>query len=252
MSSTRSRNRLLAGLPEGDRLQLLHRSETVELVPGDILCEAGERYSHVYFPLGGSISTVVTLGGHRPLEISLIGSEGMLGATLVLGIDTTPLRAVVQGAGTARRIGLARFRDALRRSTALRRMLRHYLFVLLAQLSKGSVCNRFHRVDARLARWLLMTHDRSDGDSFHLTHEFLAAMLGARRSGISVAASRLRRDGLIRYSRGTIRVLDRPRLETRACGCYAADAADYAAVFAAGRPGSSAPTPVAPRRTLRR
>lgn len=232
MSRARSANRLLAALPARDRARLLRKSETVDLFFGSVLCETGAPYEHVYFPLTGFISTVATVGGHRPMEISLIGAEGMLGATLVLDVDTTPLRALVQGTGTAQRVPLQAFRDLLVFSPALARMMRRYLFVLVAQLSKGSACNRFHSLDARLARWLLMTHDRAEADRFHLTHDYLSAMLGVRRSGISVAAAALQRAGLIRYVRGEIQMLDRSGLEARACECYRADAAEYAAVFA--------------------
>jgi len=225
-------NRLLEGLPRRERDRVLKRCESVDLAFGAILCEPGSPYRHIYFPVTGFISTVATLGDHQPLEIRLIGDEGMLGATLTLGVDTIPLRAVVQGSGTAWRMTTALFKRSLRESPALRRMLKRYLYVLVAQLSQGTGCNRFHEVEARLARWLLMTHDRAQADHFHLTHEFLADMLGVRRSGITIAAGALQRSALIGYARGEIRILDRKGLEARSCECYDIGLRDYAQQFA--------------------
>jgi CRP-like cAMP-binding protein len=225
-------NRLLEGLPRRERDRFLKRCQSVDLVLGTILCDPGAPYRHVYFPVTGFISTVTTLGDHQPLEVRLIGDEGMLGATLALGVDAIPLRAVVQGAGTAWRITTALFKRTLRESPALLRMLRRYLYVLVAQLAQGSGCNRFHEVEARLARWLLMTHDCAHADHFHLTHEFLADMLGVRRSGITIAAGALQRSALIGYARGEIRILDRKGLEARSCECYQAGLEDYAQQFA--------------------
>jgi CRP-like cAMP-binding protein len=224
-------NRLIGSLPASERRRLLADCEPVELVFGQVLCEPGEAYRHAYFPVQGFISTVATVGNHQPLEIRLIGNEGMLGATLVLGVNTVPLRALVQGTGSAWRIGAAQLRAGLRESPGLLRQLKRYLYVLVAQLSQSTGCNRFHDVEGRLARWLLMTHDRAHVDHFHLTHEFLADMLGVRRSGITVAAGNLQRRDLISYVRGTITVLDRRGLEAAACGCYAAVLEDYAQIL---------------------
>lgn len=226
-------NRLLEGLPRKDRDRVLARCEEVDLAFGTILCEPGSPYRHIYFPVTGFISTVATLGGHQPLEIRLIGDEGMLGATMALGVATIPLRAIVQGTGNAWRMAAPLFLRSLRDSPALSRMLRRYLYVLVAQLSQSTGCSRFHEVEARLARWLLMTHDRAHADHFHLTHDFLADMLGVRRSGITIAAGALQRSALISYTRGEIRILDRKGLEGRSCECYAAGIEDYARIFAA-------------------
>lgn len=224
-------NRLLEGLPRKERDRILKRCEAVDLVFGTILCEPGAPYRHLYFPVTGFISTVATLDAHQPLEIRLIGNEGMLGATLALGVNTVPLRALVQGSGTAWRISVALFQRSMRDCPALSRMLKRYLYVLVAQLSQSNGCNRFHEVEARLARWLLMTHDRAHADHFHLTHDFLADMLGVRRSGITIAAGALQRSALIGYTRGEIRVLDRKGLEARSCECYDAGLKDYAEQF---------------------
>lgn len=144
----------------------------------------------------------------------------MLGATLVLGVNATPMRAVVQGAGTALRMAVADARRELHRSEMLH-IIGRYLYLLISQLARSSACTRFHEIEPRLARWLLMTHDRAHADHFHLTHEFLADMLGVRRSGVSMAAGKLQRKKLIGYHRGAINVLDRKGLEAAACTCYA-------------------------------
>lgn len=227
-------NQLIDGLPRAERSRFLGQCEPVDLAFGQILCEPERPFAHVHFPLTGFISLVAPMAGHQPLEMGLIGNEGMLGATLALDIRTVPLRAVVQGSGTAWRMTTAAFQRQLRGSPILRQRLNRYLYVLMAQLSQTAACTRFHEVEARLARWLLMTHDRAHADHFHLTHKFLADMLGVRRSGITIAAGDLQRQDLIRYSRGTIRILDRKGLEAKSCECYAAVVEDYARLLAPG------------------
>lgn len=225
-------NQLIDSLPVKDRKRILQCCETVNLVFGSVLCEADQRFRYIYFPLTGFISLVKTVGSHQPLEMGLIGSEGMLGVTMTLGINIAPLRAVVQGAGTALRMTTSEFNEELRKSPALLRVLNRYLYVLMSQLSQTAVCTRFHEVEARLARWLLMTHDRAHADHFYLTHQYLADMLGVRRSGVSTAASVLQTKGLIRYSRGEITILDRAGLEAESCECYAAVIEDYSRLLA--------------------
>ena len=221
-------NRLIAGLSRKERERLLRSSETVVLSFGQILCEPRQRMRYAYFPLRGCISLVAIVGGHHPLEMGLIGSEGMLGASLGLGVGTAPLRAVVQGQGTALRVTAAELRRQLRLSAALMKTLHRYQYVLMEQLAKSAACTHFHQVDTRLARWLLMTHDRAHADHFHLTHEYLAGMLGVRRSGVTVAAGDLQRRKLLRYARGEISILNRKGLEAASCECYGAMQADYA------------------------
>jgi CRP-like cAMP-binding protein len=203
----------------------------VDLALGAVLCQPGEPFEHVYFPISGFISQVVKINGHQPLELSLIGNEGMLGATLALGVQAASASAVVQGAGTALRMTAAQLRRELRDTPSLVLMLNRYLYVSIAQLSQSAGCTAFHEVEPRLARWLLMTHDRAHADHFHLTHEFLADMLGVRRSGITIAAGVLQRRKLIRYSRGEIRVLDRKGLEAASCECYGELIDDYTQLF---------------------
>lgn len=233
-------NKLLTGLRRDDRLALVAHCETVNLVFGQILCEPGHPFQHAHFPLTGFVSLVAPLDGRPPLEMGLIGNEGMLGATLVLGVDAAPIRGVVQGAGSALRISRAHLRRALGTSAALRQTLSRYLYVVMSQLAISAACTHFHETAPRLARWLLLTHDRAHGDHFHLTHAFLADMLGVRRSSVSVAAAAMQRDELIGYTRGEITILDRARLERAACSCYEAENADYARIF--GNSTNAAPS----------
>ena len=225
-------NRLIDGLPRKVRSRILKRCELVDLVFGTILCEPDRRLRHVYFPLTGFISLVAAVAGHPALEMGLIGNEGMLGTTLVLGINSARLRGIVQGSGTALRLSTWQLQGELQQSLALRQTLNRYLFVLLAQLAQTAACTRFHEIKARLARWLLLTHDRAHADHFHLTHQYLADMLGVQRSAITIAAGGLQRRKLIRYSRGDIRILDRRGLEAVSCECYQAVIDDYQRLFA--------------------
>jgi hypothetical protein len=182
----------------------------------------------VYFPTRSFISLVTGIAGEARLETGIVGREGMLGAQVALGIDVTPMQALVQGGGPALRLTTATFRRELAAMPSLQRLLNRYIYVLMGQLATAAACTHFHHVGPRLARWLLMSHDRASAGRFRLTHEFLACMLGVRRVGITGAASELQRRGLIRYHRGDIVVLDRAGLEGAACSCYAADNLLYA------------------------
>jgi CRP-like cAMP-binding protein len=220
-------NHLIALLPRRERLRLLALCDTVHLEFGAVLCEAGDATRDVYFPIGAFISLVTPVEGQPVLEVGMVGREGMLGAQLALGVNVMPLHAVIQGSGAARRVGAAAFRRELAGNMPLQRVLSRYVYVLMKQLATSAACIRFHHIGARLARWLLMSQDRAHSDRIQLTHEFLAYMLGVRRVGITRAASDLQRDGVIRYHRGEITVLDRPALEAAACSCYAADRQAY-------------------------
>ncbi len=220
-------NHLIELLPAPDRRRLLARCEAVPLELTQGLCLPGVALLHVHFPLDSFISLVAQLEGHPGLEVGMVGREGVLGASLALGVAAAPLQALVQGAGTAWRIAVPDFLAELARSPALQHYLHRYLYVRMAQLATSAACLRFHLIEPRLARWLLMSQDRAHADHFQVTHAFLAYMLGVRRVGVTVAAGALQRRGLIHYHRGALQVLDRPGLEASACSCYATDRRSY-------------------------
>lgn len=215
-------NRLLAGLPTRARNEVLKNCEHVGLTFGESLSEPTETIRYAYFPGDGFISLMTNVSGHTNLEVCLIGNEGMFSPPSAFGLDVSPLRARVQGSGGALRMKTADLRRAAAASAPLRDTLNRYMCVIIAELAQNAACNRFHLVEARLARWLLMTHDRAHTDELALTHGLLATMLGVRRSGISVAAAALQASKGIRYSRGEVTILDRGRLEDASCECYGA------------------------------
>jgi CRP-like cAMP-binding protein len=224
-------NHLIELLPRKDQRHLLAVCDPVELVLSAVLCESGQRTRYAYFPIDATISLVTPIEGKPVLEVGMVGREGMVGAQLVLGVATAPLHAVVQGRGKAWRVAAPEFRHELERSAALQECLNRYLYVLMSQLASSAACLRFHLIGPRLARWLLMTQDRAHAESFRVTHEFLAYMLGVRRVGITAAAGALQRDGLIEYRRGKLIVLNRRGLEAAACACYSLDRKSYAALL---------------------
>ena len=214
-------NSLLADLPRHEYLRLLGNLEQIALTYGEVLYAPGEPIRHVYFPNDSIVSLLTLVDQHQALEVGLVGREGMVGIPLALEIGTSPVRALVQGTGTAMRMKTAPFVKELRQSPALQRALHRYTYSLMTQITQTAACNRFHVVEARLARWLLMTQDRMQTDSFRLTQDFLSQMLGVRRVGVTKAARMLQQSELIRYSRGNIRILDRNSLEAACCSCYA-------------------------------
>lgn len=213
-------NSLLAALPRKESRDLIDDMERVELAYGEILYEPGQTIRHVFFPNDSVVSLLTLVDQHQALEVGLVGREGLVGLLLALEIRTSPVRALVQGSGTAMRMAAAPFLKKLHASSALQRLLRLYTGDLMAQITQTAACNRFHVVEARLARWLLMMHDRLRANPFHLTQEFLSHMLGVRRVGVTKAASALQKEKLISYSRGNITILDRKGLEAAACSCY--------------------------------
>lgn len=217
---SRSPNQLLAGLSRRSRHRLIDSSDLVNLEFGDVLCETGKPVRHAYFPNEGFVSLIARLDDGARLEIGMVGNEGMLGSSLALSTDLSIQDLVVQGKGTAWRVGATSFRSICVVDTAIRSLLDRYVCVLMSQLAQTAACAHFHTVGARLARWLLMTRDRSHSNSFFLTHELLAYMLGARRAGVSTAANLLRDKGLIRYHRGRITVVRGAALERLSCACY--------------------------------
>ncbi|TVP43524.1 MAG: Crp/Fnr family transcriptional regulator [Halomonas sp.] len=220
-------NQLLAGLPNAERDACIAVCETVKLTFGQVLLEPTDTITHVYFPIDSFISLIAIIDTDNRLEVAMAGREGMLGASCVLGVAEAPLMALVQGAGSALRIKAVNFQGLLLKCPVLHLRLKRYIYVVMSQLAHSAACNHFHRIEARLARWLLMTQDRAGSDQLHLTHEFLAMMLGVRRAGITLAAIALQTRGLIRYHRGEITVLDRLGLIEASCGCYSKDKALY-------------------------
>jgi len=213
-------NLLLAALPPEDLARMLPALDQVHVDGGEVLCEPGDPIRHIYFPHDCLISLMAVAEGRMTLEVGQVGREGMLGATVALGHDTTQVRAVVQRSGSASRIEAARLRAEFSRSPTLQRVLYRYTDALLAQAIQIAVCSRYHVLEARLARSLLVTRDRLQSDKFHLTHEFLAHALGVRRVGVTKAASALQQQGLIIYSRGNIEILDPAGLAAASCTCY--------------------------------
>jgi CRP-like cAMP-binding protein len=192
----------------------------VRLKFGDVLYEA-KAIEHVYFPVDCLVSLLAPLRGHMAVECAVVGSEGMVGVALALGVRTSSVQAIVQGSGTALRMGASSFQREFQRIPVLQAGTFRYVHLLMGQLTQTAACNAFHSIEARCARWMLMTRDRMQSDELELTHEFLARMLGVRRVGVTVAAGNLQRDGLIAYSRGRIAILDPARLAKCACECYA-------------------------------
>lgn len=214
-------NRLLATLPRNEYQRLLPKLKTVNLVLGEVLYGSGDAIKYVYFPNDSIISLITELSETSWLEVGMVGNEGMAGLAVFMGVGSSSTRALVQGSGTAMRMSSAAVRSEANRLGGLHRLLHRYSHSLLTQVSQSVACNRFHLVNARLARWLLMTNDRLGIKEFPLTQEFLSNMLGVRREGVSKAAGALQASKLIHYSRGVITILNRLGLEAKSCQCYA-------------------------------
>lgn len=213
-------NDLLAAIPRQAYRRMRTSLVLVKLDYGQVLYQPNAAIRHVFFPIDCLVSLLTAVDEHRTLEVGMVGDEGMVGMPMALGIGVSAVRALVQGSGMAMRMTSARFRAEFKKTPQLQRALFRYNHLLMAQISQTAACNRFHGVEARLARWLLMTSDRVHADEFLLTHEFLAHMLGVTRVGVTKAASILQRKQLIEYKRGNIKILDRKVLETVACSCY--------------------------------
>ena len=224
MSSTQlesdGRNLLLDALPALDRLQLSSQLELVALPLGMTIYEADEQIEHVYFPVSGVVSMVSTMR-EGTVEVGTVGCEGMAGLPVVLHAESMPTRAFVQVEGEAMRCSANDLRAAMRESPALSRVLARYALALFDQAAQSAACNRLHSLEERCARWLLMTHDRVGSDVLPLKQTFLAEMLGVHRPAVTVAAGTLQRAGIISYTRGKVRIVDREALERAACDCYA-------------------------------
>jgi hypothetical protein len=224
-------NTLLAALPGTEALRLTTRCERVDLTFGAVLAEPGAEIRHVYFPTGCFVSLISPIDRKAQLEVGLVGTEGMVGVPLLMGVNVEPLLALVQGAGPALRMEAAQFSSELQRSSALRQVLNRYSYVLMSQLAQMAACASFHMLEARFARWLLMARDRAHSNEFHVTQELIAHMLGVRRVGVTRAAGALQRRKLICYTRGNVTILNNANLEAASCVCYAASKEIYAAII---------------------
>jgi CRP-like cAMP-binding protein len=222
------RNHLLAALPEADWQRWQPQLEWVPLPLGQVLYESGCTMSHVYFPTDAIVSLLYVMADGASAEIAVVGNEGVVGISLFMGGGSTPSRAVVQSAGQGWRLRAAAIRDEFNDSAPVMHLLLRYTQALITQMAQTAVCNRHHVLDQQLCRWLLLSLDRLGGDELRMTQELIANMLGVRREGVTEAALKLQRDGLIRYSRGHITVLDRAGLEARTCECYEVVKKEYA------------------------
>ena len=213
-------NRLLASLPTSEYRRLTPVMKLVPLTFGEVLYEPGDTIRFVYFPQDSIVSLLSSMSARSTLEVGMVGNEGMAGLSVFMGVNSSLTRAIVQGAGSAMRMSSVAVRDESNRLSSLHRLMHRYSHSFLAQVSQSSACNRFHSVNTRLARWLMMTSDRLGADEFRLTQEFMSNMLGVRREGVNKAAGMLQSGKMIRYSRGMITILNRGLLEDSACQCY--------------------------------
>jgi CRP-like cAMP-binding protein len=214
-------NLLLAALPAGDYERLLPHLEPAPLPLGEAIYESGDRIGHLFFPTAGIVSLLYVMENGSSAEIAVTGNEGVIGVSLFMGGGSTPSRAIVQSAGHAYRLGAEILKQEFERGGDLQHLLLRYTQALITQMAQTAVCNRHHSVEQQLCRWLLLSLDRLPSNELHMTQELIANMLGVRREGVTEAAGRLQDAGLIRYQRGQITVLDRPKLEQRVCECYA-------------------------------
>jgi CRP-like cAMP-binding protein len=213
-------NHLLAALPPAERDRLNPHLRLVPMPLGKVLYESGDTLRHVYFPVDSIVSLLYVLENGASAEISVVGNEGLIGVALFMGGETTPSRAIVQSAGHAYRLDGQLLKDEFHRCGALQLLLLRYTQSLITQMAQTAVCNRHHSVDQQLCRWLLLSLDRLTSNDLVMTQELIANMLGVRREGVTEAAGRLQKLGVIRYRRGHITVLDRPQLESLCCECY--------------------------------
>jgi len=216
-----TQNHLLAALPAAEFDRLAAHLELARMPLGEALYESGGRLGHVYFPTTAIVSLLYVLENGASAEIAVVGNEGILGISIFMGGETTPSRAVVQSAGYGYRLAAQLLKQEFNRAGPVLRLLLRYTQALITQMAQTAVCNRHHSVEQQLCRWLLLSLDRLSSDSLSMTQELIANMLGVRREGVTEAAGKLQRAGLIRYSRGRIEVLDRPGLEKAVCECYA-------------------------------
>ncbi len=221
------KNQLLAALPDAEWQRWLPQLEWVEMPLGQVLYESGTTLSHVYFPLTAIVSLLYVMENGASAEIAVVGNEGIVGISLFMGGESTPSRAVVQSAGHGYRLNAQTMKDEFNRAGPVLHLLLRYTQALITQMAQTAVCNRHHTLDQQLCRWLLLSLDRLQGNDLMMTQELIANMLGVRREGVTDAALKLQKVGLIRYTRGHISVLDRAGLEQRTCECYAVVKNEY-------------------------
>lgn len=214
------RNHLLDALPDVEFQRIKANLELVTMPLGEVLYESGGRLKHVYFPTTSIVSLLYVMENGASAEIAVVGNEGILGISLFMGGETTPSRAIVQSAGFGYRLKSQLIKEEFNRNGPVMHLLLRYTQALITQMSQTAVCNRHHTVEQQLCRWLLLSLDRLESDELSMTQELIANMLGVRREGVTEAAGKLQREGLIHYSRGRIQVVNRPGLEARSCECY--------------------------------
>jgi CRP-like cAMP-binding protein len=227
-NTAHSQNRLLAALSEKEYKLLLPLLARVPLIFNENIYQPGEQIRYVYFPEGGIISLLSGVGNGCTIEVGIVGNEGMVGLPVFLGVRTSSSCAVVQGSGYAMRMETADFIKYSAGNVKLQRLMLRYMHSLFTQISQSAACNRFHGIDARLARWLLMTRDRMNSNEFRITQEFLSNMLGVRREGVNKAAGILQGRDLVSYVRGNLKIRNRKGLERSACACYQLIKREYA------------------------
>jgi len=220
-------NHLLDALLKADYDRLFPNLELIEMPLGQVLCESGDKLKHVYFPTNSIVSLLYVMENGASAEIAVVGNEGILGVPILLGGDSTPSRAVVQSAGHGYRMKAQLLKNEFNRAGQLQILLLRYTQALITQMAQTAVCNRHHSVEQQLCRWLLLSIDRLSGNELHMTQELIANMLGVRREGVTEAAGALQQLGLIIYSRGHIKVLDRKGLEAKSCECYKVVKAEF-------------------------
>jgi CRP-like cAMP-binding protein len=218
---------LVAALPDDEWQRWLPAFEAVDMPLGQVLYEPGKTLSHVYFPITCIVSLLYVMENGASAEIAVVGNEGIVGISLFMGGESTPSRAVVQSAGRGLRLKAQMMKDEFNKNGPVLHLLLRYTQALITQMAQTAVCNRHHSLDQQLCRWLLLSLDRLQGDELVMTQDLIANMLGVRREGVTEAALKLQRSGLIRYARGHITVLDRPGLEIRTCECYAVVKKEY-------------------------
>lgn len=223
----KSSNHLLAALPQEEWQRWAPHLELIDLKLGQVLYESGGKMQHVYFPVDAIVSLLFVLENGSSAEIAVVGNEGIVGISLFMGGETTPSRAVVQSAGKCIRLSAQVLKKEFKESMPVMHLLLRYTQALLTQMTQTAVCNRHHSLDQQLCRWLLLSMDRLTGSHLLMTQELIANMLGVRREGVTEAAGRLQKAGLIRYTRGKIDVIDRAGLEARTCECYAVVKKEY-------------------------